>query len=204
MAKSKKATGTKPISDVAHPGTSAPSDTSKAIITQRPIMKDPMVVEEGIDKSEETAKKPAPVKTREAKIAPLDEPVADTDATPDNAEPPDEAALEEVPEEPEKETDAESDDSDAKPDSKEKKSKKPDADAEAAADAAEAAKLQKLVNSKKYFLPINAVEQRRSKRFVNLGILLAILLVVAWADIALDAGLIQAGSVKPVTHFFSN
>ncbi len=30
--------------DVAHPNTSAPSDTSRPIITHRPMMKDPMMV----------------------------------------------------------------------------------------------------------------------------------------------------------------
>jgi hypothetical protein len=39
---------------------------------------------------------------------------------------------------------------------------------------------------------------------VLLGIVLAVVLAVAWVDVALDAGLIQLGSVKPVTHFFSN
>jgi hypothetical protein len=39
---------------------------------------------------------------------------------------------------------------------------------------------------------------------VALGVVLAIVLALAWADIALDAGLIQINGVKPVTHFFSN
>jgi hypothetical protein len=39
---------------------------------------------------------------------------------------------------------------------------------------------------------------------VALGVLLSLVLILAWADIALDAGIIQLGNVKPVTHFFSN
>jgi type IV secretory pathway VirB10-like protein len=205
MAKSKKAAGTKPISDVAHPGTSSPSDTSKPIITQRPIMKDPMVVEEGIDKSEETVRKPLPAKTRETKIAPLSEPAEDSDATPDAPEPAEETKPEEAAAEPEKQADESgNEEKPEKPDGEKKRSDKIDADAEAAAKAAEDVKLQKLVDSKKYFLPINAVEHRRSKRVVIGGVIVALVLAVAWADIALDAGLIQAGGVKPVTHFFSN
>jgi hypothetical protein len=37
-----------------------------------------------------------------------------------------------------------------------------------------------------------------------LGILLVVVLAVAWVDIALDAGLVEIGNVKPMTHFFSN
>lgn len=64
--------------------------------------------------------------------------------------------------------------------------------------------IQKLIVSKKYVLPINSVEKRRSRRFVMLGIVLSLVLLVAWADVALDAGLIHVGGIKPVTHFFSN
>lgn len=63
--------------------------------------------------------------------------------------------------------------------------------------------VDKLIESKKYFLPINSVEKRRSKRVVAFGILLSLLLIVAWIDIALDAGLIEINGIKPVTHFFS-
>ncbi|HXE10077.1 MAG TPA: hypothetical protein VN554_01490, partial [Verrucomicrobiae bacterium] len=85
-----------------------------------------------------------------------------------------------------------------------KKAKKAGADAEAAAQAEQDIKLHKLVESKKYFLPINAVEQRRSARVALAGALLALILAVAWVDVALDAGLIHLGNVKPVTHLFSN
>lgn len=66
------------------------------------------------------------------------------------------------------------------------------------------AALQKLIESKKYFLPINALEKRRSKQFVALGIFLSLILIIAWADIALDAGLLHINNIKPITHFFSS
>jgi hypothetical protein len=84
----------------------------------------------------------------------------------------------------------------------------PGSDAEVAeaeeAIAKQDAALEKLVESKQYFLPINALEKRRTKRFVVLGVVLALVLAAAWADIALDAGLITIHGIKPVTHFFSN
>jgi len=64
--------------------------------------------------------------------------------------------------------------------------------------------IQKLIDAKQYFLPINAVELRKTKHFVVLGVIFSLLLLVAWADIALDAGLVQIPGIKPVTHFFSN
>jgi archaellum component FlaD/FlaE len=77
-------------------------------------------------------------------------------------------------------------------------------DAEAEAQAKHDAAIQQLVDSKQYFLPINAVEKRRTKRVVVLGIVLSIILALAWVDVALDAGLIHIAGVKPVTHFFSS
>jgi hypothetical protein len=63
------------------------------------------------------------------------------------------------------------------------------------------AQLDKLVEEKAYFLPINQVERRRTLHFSIAGILLIILLGLAWIDLAADAGLITL-PVKPVTHFF--
>jgi hypothetical protein len=91
------------------------------------------------------------------------------------------------------------------------KSEKPAAKPTEAKPAEKAAKptksdahIEKLIEDKTYFLPINSVEKRRARRFVVLGILLSLVLVVAWVDVALDAGLIKLGNVKPVTHFFSS
>lgn len=77
------------------------------------------------------------------------------------------------------------------------------AEDEAVKQAKHEAAIQKLVESKQYVLPINAVEKRRSKRVVIFGILLSLLLVAAWVDLALDAGLIEIDGIQPITHFFS-
>lgn len=78
------------------------------------------------------------------------------------------------------------------------------AEAEAAAQAKHDENIQQLVDSKRYALPITTIEQRKSKRFVVLGIALAVILIIIWLDIALDAGIIKLGGLKPLTHFFSN
>lgn len=66
------------------------------------------------------------------------------------------------------------------------------------------AAIQQLIDSRKYELPINSIEKRKAKHFVVLGVILAVLLVLAWGDIAADAGLIHISGIKPLTHFFSN
>jgi hypothetical protein len=71
------------------------------------------------------------------------------------------------------------------------------------AEAERQTNLQKLVDDKTYYLPINTLETQRTKQFVAIGSLLSIVLVVAWADIALDAGLVHIGNLKALTHFFN-
>lgn len=66
------------------------------------------------------------------------------------------------------------------------------------------AELQKLVDSKKYFLPINGKEKQRTKRTIAIGVLLSLVLAAAWFDIALDAGLLHLNNIQPLTHFFSS
>ncbi len=196
MATKPKSGKKKPIADVAQPGTTAPSDTSKPIIKHGPMMRDPMVVESAEKKAE--ADVPMVTKTAELKVEP---PASET-------EPAEEPSADNDPEEPAEDGKSGQDktgtpDTPAKEDSA-KNQKKVDPDAEAEAEAAAEAKLEQVIDSKKYFLPINTVEHRKSRRFVILGVILAVVLAVAWADIALDAGIIDLGGVKPVTHFFSN
>jgi|GEM_PF-586540 len=78
---------------------------------------------------------------------------------------------------------------------------------EAALEAATAKRneeIDELVESHKYYLPINQVEKRKNKRYALLGALLIVLLGIAWADIALDAGIIHISGVKPLTHLFGS
>ncbi|HEY5153083.1 MAG TPA: hypothetical protein VII55_03840 [Candidatus Saccharimonadales bacterium] len=75
---------------------------------------------------------------------------------------------------------------------------------EVSEEAKRQAAIDKLAESKKYYLPINTVEKRRSRRFVALGVILSLLLALAWADIALDAGLITTNTSLPHTHYFDS
>jgi len=72
------------------------------------------------------------------------------------------------------------------------------------AKAAQLAELEKLVESKKYFLPINSVERRRDAKRAILLLVLVILFALIWLDLALDAGLLRLGHIHSLTHFFSS
>ena len=186
-------------------------------------MKDPMVVEE-------TGEKPASdednisVKTSKAVIKPIDDDVKPDDKKTIAVLAEEAAVKKESVEldktEPKPETEDESKPTDTEdgkpedqypglaPDDKDKKQTKDQSNNQAELELIEQEKhdaaIQKLIDSKKYELPINSVEQRRSKRVVVFGVALSLILIVAWADIALDAGLIHISGIKPVTHFFSN
>ena len=64
--------------------------------------------------------------------------------------------------------------------------------------------LNELILTKKFFLPINKTQKKKNKQILIIGLILAIVLIVFWIDIALDAGIIHISGIKPFTHFFSN
>lgn len=227
MAKAKRPTktpvGTKnpSLTDVAKPGKSSPSPTSRpVIVTHRPILKDPMVNHE-----DESPKPDKPtLKTPSKRAAELESlsipklPVETEDAPDESTTQDDDMPSKESAPAPKKETETaaseDADKDDAKVDAPDDavptppldaKAARPDDEDEVALAAQEkhVANVQKLIETKKYFLPINSVEKRRAKHTLILGIGVSILLLLAWANIALDAGLITIDGVEPVTHFFS-
>lgn len=229
----------KHIADVQEPGTSAPSETSKpVIVTNRPLLKDPMVVDKAASSPELEDKTPAaPVSsTAKPKLQPSTEPVPSDDdvaetgkvsdgvesATESNIarEPKTSSEPEAAPHEPTA-TDAPETSSGAaataegsepqpeannvpSTDNKPKNTAAQQAELEAAEQAKHDATIQQLIDSKQYVLPINTIEKRKNKQFVILGVAVAVILVLIWLDIALDAGIIRLGGLKPPTHFFSN
>lgn len=219
---------TKKVIDVSHPGDSEPSATAKpVIVTNRPVLKDPMVVVDESAGKEETSKVDAEEKTdteehkievKKAggiKLKTLEEAQSEKEEVPTSSEteeePKDEAketsspqveeSPTETPEEvkPESSTEVQSsiinDNGDTIKDPD-------DADKEAAQAAKKEEELQKLVDTKKYYLPINSVEKRRTHRTIVIGLALSLLLGLAWLNIALDAGLFSLGGVQAVTDFF--
>lgn len=209
------------LTDVAKPGKSSPSPTSRpVIVTHRPILKDPMVNHEDESPKPDKPTLKAPSK-RAAELESLSIPKlpVETEDAPDESttQHEDMPSKESAPA-PKKEADTTAsevaDKDDAKVDTPDDavptppldaKAARPDDEDEVALAAQEkhVANVQKLIETKKYFLPINSVEKRRAKHTLILGIGVSILLLLAWANIALDAGLITIDGVEPVTHFFS-
>ncbi len=63
-------------------------------------------------------------------------------------------------------------------------------------------KQDELIDLKKYFLPINSVRNKKNKKFLILGVVLIIVLMLVWLDVSLDAGIFHIAGIKPVTNFF--
>ena len=61
----------------------------------------------------------------------------------------------------------------------------------------------KLTLSEQYFLPIETLEQRRSKRTAIIGTLTIVILMLAWYNVALDASLLPNTFGLPHSSFFS-
>lgn len=241
-AKPKKDITNPGVFDVSRPGKSAPTATGKPIIvTNRPMLQDPMVVEDQPKEAASPAKakvtiqpititsdedanageavkvtkaEPSEVAPPKPDEAPAPTPELEQPPVPEVAEKPSEASAAapeaEPKEEPVKPTHEPIDEQAAEPadDSTQKPMTPEEQDAAAKKaeeeEAEHEAAINKLVESQQYFLPINSVENRKTKRFVALGVILIFVLGIAWVDIALDAGLIHVGGLKAVTHFFTN
>lgn len=223
MAESKKSSSKK-IIDVSHPGKTPPSSSGKpVIVTNRPILQDPMVVTDAPQEEQPGAPPVTAPTTARIKITPLTDDSSEKDTPAEKpskektiaqlaeeaekrsaekaAPTPEPPAPEAQPEkaEPSKEEPASLD----APLPDKKKPAKTDED-EAEAKKKREAELEKLVENKKYYLSINSVEKRRTKRAITIGVVLCLLLGAVWLDVALDAGILKLQGVKPLTHFFSN
>ncbi len=62
---------------------------------------------------------------------------------------------------------------------------------------------QKAVETGEYFLPIQTAEGRRVRREILAAAFFVLILIVAWVDIMLDAGLIKIDGVRALTNFFN-
>lgn len=216
MAKAKSQTSANSMDDVARPNGSEPSANSKSvIITSRPLMRDPMMAPDKTETTEATE-----AKTEEAAPVPAAKPANASVShqlvlTPPTREPeaesaPEVTAKETVPAaEPavaatppattpavaSREPELENSDVSINPDAAEDKAEE--------AEIARHAAIQKLVESQQYFLPVDHVELKRARVITAAGSLLILLLGLAWANIALDAGLVSVAGV-PHTHFFKS
>jgi len=214
------------IFDVAKPGKGgfpASATTRPVIVTNRAVIKDPMVTEPQSAPVLPTAKP-----SKKIVITPLHQNVAPETDQPKAETPPVETSPSETP--PDAEAAEKQPVVEAKPDAEAPKvsTTPPEGFPEPVADAAlapegmpgvpadpeerdaeselarkRAARLQKMIDDQEYFLPIKTMEERRSRKVAIFGLLLIILLAAAWYDIALDASLLPNTYDLPHTSFFT-
>lgn len=192
--KTKKVTPkTTKITDVADPGKTAPSATSRPIVvTNRPVLtNDPMMVNSEAPDIIATA---APTIHTSKTLNPVsaEEQTSNSSASDTAAEQPDSASSE-APEPSLAQDDARAEAEDASAEAKEAR--------ERAAEEARNRELEQLVESGTYNVPINAVQRKRSHMFVAGMCLLAIVLAVVLFDIVLDVGIVDISFI-PHTNFF--
>jgi hypothetical protein len=186
----------KPVMDVERPGTTPASATSRPIIVSRgPAIKDPMV-NEAKPETEEPKDAPPALPTKKKTIQPLSEQPKDV-AVPSDAEDEAKKESEEVdkPEAP-AQPPVEPIGPDLADDEVNNKSENPAGISEIPEEDRKRQELtDKLVASKKYYVPIGAAGKKRTAR--NVGLLFVILAVIIGAALAIDAGLIQTDITLP-------
>lgn len=223
MAASKKPADKKPakksvssgVFDVARPdkGSLTPSGTSRPVIIKHQFMSDPMVnqerqadlpvvlkpvrkvvikpVHDDVVPEEENAEveptKTAPKLKPETKPVTQPEPLAEPETEPEPQFSPDTKIADVAPEP----------DTTAIPDAA------ADEDEDSEARRIRLAKLQQMIDEEEYFLPIETLEERRSRKVAIFGLILIVLLAAAWYNVALDAGLLPNSFDLPHTTFFS-
>lgn len=210
------ASNTTKVFDVSKPGKTASQATSRpVIVSNRPIMQDPMVA--GQSPKEEAAATDSP-----SRVKMVIQPLSEDSTKPDAAEP-ESTSDTETATEPAAELKTENDTIDEKPaPESDEKPAEPEpaedsgsdplpgtelADKQTAALEAQAKheeELAKLADSHEYFLPINSVEKRRSRIVTWAGIVLIVLLGLLLLNLLLDAGFIRIDGVRPFTRFFSS
>lgn len=211
------------IADIKGPDKVAPAASSRPlVVTNRPVIADPMVVTSKEEAKVEEPKTP----TRTTKvIKPMTLTAADLEPEKSEKES-DETEAPEVVDTPDSgstslplEQPAESEVSTAKTtlstepartESSESTERDTDAEAEHAKEqAAEAARarqqeLDALIASGKYAVPVGAVRRRKSRMVVILLCIVGLLLAAVLADVLFDMGTLSAPKNIPHTHFFSS
>lgn len=187
-----------PIDDVAKPGKTPADATARPIITTHAIMKDPMVtedptsVEEANNASEETTpEKQLPLPSAKKVIQPISDPGEPDAKVKNDSETP--AKTETSAPEPSVDDVTDSAVVDAVVDQVADKKKEDKLNEE---EQQRQELIDKLVDEKKYFLPITSHTARRNGR-VSLLLLGALLPVIVGLGLAADAGLINLGFKVP-------
>jgi len=176
----------KRVFDVAKPGESKPDETSRPVIVGHKMLgRDPMVSDGNSEKTGTDSPKTADIPSRTAKkIEPLR--AEEQSESPASSTKTAEAAV--------KPEEVKPEDNDAAVVDAvlEQTDKKKNKDSEV--DDQKMAEIQKLIDSKKYFVPIGSPARKRN---AGIGALLVLIVLVGAAVAAVDAGLLLPGTTLP-------
>ncbi len=190
------------VFDVANPGSAdAHPNARPVIVPRRTLLRDPMMASG--NKPIKDAVSPEDQKDKEEKLSETASKEVKPPETKDKSpQPSTEEADKETPEEEEKP--AEADDSITEPaadeDSDESKEEEKN---ELTADKQLDEKYEKLIEDKKYFVPIGAVKRRRNMRAALITLLFVIVAALVAVNFLADAGIIQL-PVQPFTDIIKN
>lgn len=177
----------KPVFDVSKPGKSAPSATSRPVIVNHgPMMKDPMVSDP--DDTDKKDDKPTAATSESRKII---APPSDLEKEEPASE--DTPATESEDSKADKKKSAEQAVVDAVVDQAGKKKKSQPTEEE----LAKQIEVEKLIESKKYFVPIGEVTRRRNARRLMIGLVAFVLIGLVGSYLAVDAKLLDIGVDLP-------
>jgi hypothetical protein len=194
----KKETKAKKVFDVAKPGKSAATATSRPVIVGHGAMlRDPMMQDQ--DKPTSQEKSDIQIRTTPKRVAPPTEPAtpeseAEPAVIPAEETPPQEATPA-VPESPPESDDAATEE--ALPDDPVTTKKKADQQAQTEADNHQK-EIDALVAKKTYFLPIGQATRRRNRRRFLVGFMVVLLVMGVGGYVAVDAGLVNVNVTLPV------
>ncbi len=175
-----------PVFDISKPNNTAPSATSRPVITtHNPILKDPMM-KDSSEPNRTDDPKPLTV-SREKVIAPITEQTVTSEAEDAKSTT---ASEDEAAEATKKESEAAVVDAVAEQAGKKKKNES------TKEDMARKAELEKMIEDKKYFVPIGQVNRRRNKRWFWATFILLLLSAVA-VYAAVDANILDLGIKLP-------
>jgi len=203
------------IFDISKPGKTAAEPSSKPIIvSNKPALQDPMVKEKIDDflaqdldepkkpeKKPETSEEKPKIAAEKVKI----EPIKETEKTDEEKE-----ATKETPQE-DKETPKDKKEPKETNDQKgvvgaivDQASEKRKAEIEDQDTKKREKEISRLVESKKYFVPIGEKKRKRKTRHLLLLLVFVLIASVMTVDLLLDAKLIEINSIKPFTNFIKN
>lgn len=206
MAEAKKRT----VNDVSHPSKTAASPTSRPVIVRHgPMIEDPTVKKAEAEAADAKAKEKAQFEAAHKKDKVIeapkevkaDEPDVEVDKTDKGTD--DQLAKDAADSKSSEDESTENEESSVNDDGSPKPATAAQASEASKEEEARLAAVEKLVESKKYFLPIREAKRKRRTRMTLLVLVLLLVVGLAVSDLLIDAGIIKT-DIPPLANLIKN